>query len=72
MEEFKTYASSNIVPWVAGDVTSMATIPAEMEVEAQFLTKEDGIVAGITLAEMIFHEVDPSLKVCCINYILLT
>ncbi|XP_057525764.1 quinolinate phosphoribosyltransferase [decarboxylating] 1a isoform X2 [Amaranthus tricolor] len=46
-----------------GDVTSMATIPAEMEVEAQFLTKEDGIVAGITLAEMIFHEVDPSLKV---------
>lgn len=50
----------------------MATIPAEMEVEAQFLTKEDGIVAGVALAEMIFHEVDPSLKVCCINYILLT
>ncbi|XP_048504277.1 quinolinate phosphoribosyltransferase [decarboxylating] 1a isoform X2 [Beta vulgaris subsp. vulgaris] len=46
-----------------GDVTSMATIPAEVEVEAHFLAKEDGIVAGIALAEMIFHEVDPCLKV---------
>lgn len=41
----------------------MATIPAEVEVEAHFLAKEDGIVAGIALAEMIFHEVDPCLKV---------
>lgn len=46
-----------------GDVTSMATIPADVEVEAYFLAKEDGVVAGIALAEMIFHEVDPSLKV---------
>ncbi|CAN1270699.1 Nicotinate-nucleotide pyrophosphorylase [carboxylating], chloroplastic [Linum perenne] len=46
-----------------GDVTCMATIPVDMEVEAHFLAKEDGIVGGIALAEMIFHEVDPSLKV---------
>lgn len=46
-----------------GDVTCMATIPTEMEVEAHFLAKENGIVAGIALAEMIFREVDPSLKV---------
>lgn len=46
-----------------GDVTSLATIASSMEVEAQFLAKEDGIVGGISLAEMIFHEVDPSLKV---------
>ncbi|KAL3578389.1 hypothetical protein D5086_019893 [Populus alba] len=45
-----------------GDVTCLATIPFDMEVEAHFLTKEDGIIAGISLAEMIFHEVDPSLK----------
>ncbi|KAK7859052.1 nicotinate-nucleotide pyrophosphorylase [carboxylating], partial [Quercus suber] len=45
-----------------GDVTSMATIPADMEVEANFLAKEDGIIAGIALAEMVFREVDPSLK----------
>ncbi|KAL2518886.1 Nicotinate-nucleotide pyrophosphorylase [carboxylating] [Abeliophyllum distichum] len=46
-----------------GDVTCKATIPVEMEVEAHFLAKEDGIVAGIALAEMVFSEVDPSLKV---------
>ncbi|CAA0817185.1 Nicotinate-nucleotide pyrophosphorylase [Striga hermonthica] len=46
-----------------GDVTCKATIPVQMEVEAHFLAKEDGIVAGISLAEMIFNEVDPSLKV---------
>ncbi|KAJ1418439.1 Quinolinate phosphoribosyl transferase, C-terminal [Sesbania bispinosa] len=46
-----------------GDVTCLATIPLDMEVEAYFLAKEDGIIAGIALAEMIFHEVDPSLKV---------
>ncbi|KAL9389620.1 hypothetical protein Peur_018225 [Populus x canadensis] len=45
-----------------GDVTCLATIPFDMEVEAHFLAKEDGIIAGISLAEMIFHEVDPSLK----------
>ncbi|KAG8366714.1 hypothetical protein BUALT_Bualt17G0108100 [Buddleja alternifolia] len=47
----------------AGDVTCKATIPVEMEVEAYFLAKEDGIVAGISLTEMVFNEVDPSLKV---------
>ncbi|KAI3794667.1 hypothetical protein L1987_37300 [Smallanthus sonchifolius] len=31
-------------------------------VEAYFLAKDDGIVARIALAEMIFNEVDPTLK----------
>lgn len=51
------------VYFIVGDVTCKATIPSEMEVEAYFLAKEDGIIAGIALAEMIFHEVDPSLRV---------
>lgn len=46
-----------------GDVTCKATIPIEIESEAHFLAKEDGIVAGISLAEMVFNEVDPALKV---------
>lgn len=41
----------------------MATIPLDLEVEAYFLAKEDGIVAGLALADMIFEQVDPSLKV---------
>ncbi|GAB2296973.1 Quinolinate phosphoribosyltransferase [decarboxylating] 1a [Dionaea muscipula] len=46
-----------------GDVTSLATIPANMEVEAYFLAKENGVIAGTALAEMILNEVDSSLKV---------
>lgn len=46
-----------------GDVTCLATIPVDMEVEAYFIAKEDGVIAGIALADMIFNEVDPSLKV---------
>lgn len=46
-----------------GDVTSLATIPSDMLVDAFFLAKEDGIVAGIALANMVFQEVDPSIRV---------
>ncbi|KAI9079810.1 hypothetical protein K1719_038220 [Acacia pycnantha] len=46
-----------------GDISCLATIPYNMGVDAYFLAKEDGIIAGIALAEMIFHEVDPSLRV---------
>lgn len=46
-----------------GDVTCLATVPVDMEVEAHFIAKEDGVIAGIALAEMIFNEVDPLLKV---------
>ncbi|KAJ0974538.1 hypothetical protein J5N97_016503 [Dioscorea zingiberensis] len=46
-----------------GDVTCLATVPSDMEVEAHFIAKEDGIIAGIALAEMIFSEVDPLIKV---------
>lgn len=56
-------SATNICSLITGDVTCMATVPADMEVEAHFLAKEDGIIAGIALAEMTFHEVDPSLKV---------
>lgn len=60
-------SSDNLVLLFVGDVTSMATIPIDMEVEANFLAKEDGIVAGIALAEMVFQEVDPSLKVSALH-----
>ncbi|XP_057459648.1 quinolinate phosphoribosyltransferase [decarboxylating] 1a-like isoform X1 [Actinidia eriantha] len=46
-----------------GDVICMATIPIDMEVEAHFMAKEDGVIAGIALADMVFSEVDPTLKV---------
>ena len=47
----------------AGDVTSRATIPADREAEASFLLKEDGVVAGLWVAERVFARVDPALAV---------
>lgn len=48
----------------SGDVSCLATIPTDVKAEATFIAKEDGVIAGISLAEMIFNQVDPSLKVC--------
>lgn len=46
-----------------GDHTSLATIPAEATGRARLLVKDDGILAGVDLAKIIFRRVDPSLKV---------
>jgi len=46
-----------------GDHTSLATIPAEAERTAQLIVKDEGVIAGIELAETIFHFVDKNLKV---------
>ena len=48
---------------ILDDVTCMVTIPDDMEVEAHFLAKEDGIIVGIALEETLFNEVEPSLNV---------
>ncbi|MFL5763305.1 MAG: carboxylating nicotinate-nucleotide diphosphorylase [Bacteroidia bacterium] len=46
-----------------GDHTSLACIPSDAKGKAQLLVKENGIIAGVALAEQIFHTVDPGLKV---------
>lgn len=69
-----------------GDITTLATIPAETQVrtlralssgpcsrglttgphvqaEATFLAKDDGVVAGLGVATMVFQMVDPSCTV---------
>ena len=45
-----------------GDHSSLACIPKDKRGRAQLLVKEDGIIAGIQLAEWIFEVVDPSIK----------
>ncbi len=47
----------------AGDVTTEATIPPETRATARFLLKEDGVVAGLAVAERVFEAVDPDLVV---------
>lgn len=44
-----------------GDYSSLACIPAESLGKAQLLVKEDGIIAGVEFAKMIFNYVDADL-----------
>lgn len=46
-----------------GDVTTEATIPEGTRATARFLLKEDGVVAGLAVAERVFEAVDPALEV---------
>lgn len=45
-----------------GDKTSLAIIPADCAAEAIMTAKADGIIAGLPVAEMVFHRVDPSIR----------
>ncbi|MCB9187602.1 MAG: carboxylating nicotinate-nucleotide diphosphorylase [Flavobacteriales bacterium] len=46
-----------------GDHTADACIPAEAKGKAKLLVKEDGVIAGVELAQRIFSRFDPELKV---------
>lgn len=46
-----------------GDYSSLACIPATATGKAKLLVKENGIIAGVALAKMIFEYVDPSLQI---------
>ena len=46
-----------------GDHTSLATVPAEATGKAKLLLKDEGTLAGVELAKMIFKIVDKDLKV---------
>ncbi|NHK28936.1 carboxylating nicotinate-nucleotide diphosphorylase [Parvularcula flava] len=47
----------------AGDITTLATIPAEARADAVIAARKPGIIAGTALAEAAFTLVDPALKV---------
>eukprot|EP00270_Netrium_digitus_P017911 TRINITY_DN6710_c0_g1_i1.p1 TRINITY_DN6710_c0_g1~~TRINITY_DN6710_c0_g1_i1.p1 ORF type:complete len:409 (+),score=129.41 TRINITY_DN6710_c0_g1_i1:112-1338(+) len=47
----------------AGDVTCLATIPEQSLTTGTFLAKEEGVLAGTVMAEMVLQEVDPALTV---------
>lgn len=45
-----------------GDHTTLSTIPADAVQRARCLIKDEGIVAGVALAERIFKHLDPDMK----------
>jgi len=46
-----------------GDHSSLACIPKDAMGKAKLLVKEEGIIAGVEFAKMIFKEVDPELQI---------
>ncbi|MBO0360342.1 carboxylating nicotinate-nucleotide diphosphorylase [Hymenobacter sp. BT186] len=46
-----------------GDHSSLASVPADAQNRARLLVKDEGVLAGVELAHLIFREVDPSLRV---------
>ncbi|MBW4361444.1 carboxylating nicotinate-nucleotide diphosphorylase [Flavobacterium taihuense] len=46
-----------------GDYSSLACIPSSAMGKAKLLVKEDGIIAGVAFAKMIFEYVDPKMQI---------
>lgn len=46
-----------------GDHSSLACIPASAQGKAKLLVKDEGIIAGVEFAKMIFNYVDPNLVI---------
>ena len=46
-----------------GDHSSLACIPSDAQGKAKLLVKDTGIIAGVEFAKMVFHFVDPAMKV---------
>lgn len=50
-----------------GDHTSLSCIPPDSEGKAKLLVKDEGIIAGLEVSEMVFKYIDPGLS---LNYFL--
>jgi nicotinate-nucleotide pyrophosphorylase (carboxylating) len=46
-----------------GDYTTLATVPSNAVGKAQLIVKDNGVLAGVSIAEKIIHAFDPDLKV---------
>ncbi len=45
-----------------GDHTSLATIPADQRGRMKLLVKQEGVIAGIEIARMVFRRLDPGVR----------
>lgn len=63
-EALSTFITSALAEDIGeGDHSSLAAIPATATNKAKLLVKDDGIIAGLELAEKIFHHYDPNLSI---------
>lgn len=47
----------------AGDLTTLAVIPADLQAEAQFTMREAGVICGLPVLRAVFAAVEPALRV---------
>lgn len=45
-----------------GDITTETTIPADKKAHGRFIAKEDMVICGLDVAELVFHTVDKEIK----------
>ena len=45
-----------------GDHSTLACVPKEAFGKAKLLVKETGIIAGVKIAQNVFHKINPNLK----------
>jgi len=60
VEEVVDRAFDEDLVW--GDVTTQAVIPPELRGKASIVAEASGVLAGVEVARMVFHRVDPSLQ----------
>ena len=58
LDEFIKKAMTEDVP--SGDHTSLACVPADSRSKAKLLVKDDGVIAGVEIAERILKAADPT------------
>jgi nicotinate-nucleotide pyrophosphorylase (carboxylating) len=46
-----------------GDHSALAAIPADARNKARLIIKGEGVIAGVAMAEKIFHRIDPGLNI---------
>ncbi len=47
----------------SGDHSTLSCVPKNAQGSARLIIKEDGVLAGVELAQIIFHRFDPTLKI---------
>ncbi len=47
-----------------GDITTETTIPEDKKAYGRFIAKEDMIICGLSIAELVFHTVDEKIEFC--------
>jgi len=46
-----------------GDITTLATVPADTKISGRFIAKEEGVICGIPVVKRVFELIDPAVEI---------